>query len=154
MKKLLSALLVFCLILLPGCSSGSSKPDQIATAGVLTFTVPGEYRINEYDGITEVTTKKFTQEILLFHATYMQEASLEAANQTIQDSLEAHRSNGYEISECEIDGVSGYRADKDGEFPVYFFVDENTNTRYIMNFANDPPQELIDKITETIKINK
>ncbi|MDY4585684.1 MAG: hypothetical protein SPC84_02250 [Oscillospiraceae bacterium] len=46
MKKLLSVLLAFCLILLPACSSGSSKPDQTATAGTLTFTVPGEYRIN------------------------------------------------------------------------------------------------------------
>ena len=73
---------------------------------------------------------------------------------TIQNSLESYRNGGYEISECEIAGVAGYRADKEGEFPVYFFVDENTNTRYIMYFANDPPQELIDKITETIKINK
>ena len=64
MKKLLSVLLAFCLILLPACSSGSSKPDQTATAGTLTFTVPGEYRINEYDIITEVTTKKFTKEII------------------------------------------------------------------------------------------
>ena len=154
MKKLLSVLLAFCLILLPACSSGSSKPDQTATAGTLTFTVPGEYRINEYDIITEVTTKKFTKEVLLFNVSHEQEASLEAANGTIQKSLEAYRNGGYEISECEIAGVAGYRADKEGEFPVYFLVDENTNTRYIMYFANDPPQELIDKITETIKINK
>ena len=154
MKKLLSVLLAFCLILLPACSSGSSKPDQTATAGDLTFTVPGEYRINEYDIITEVTTKKFTKEVLLFNVLHKQEDSLEAANGTIQNSLESYRNGGYEISECEIAGVAGYRADKEGEFPVYFFVDENTNTRYIMYFANDPPQELIDKITETIKINK
>ena len=87
MKKLLSVLLAFCLILLPACSSGSSKPDQTATAGTLTFTVPGEYRINEYDIITEVTTKKFTKEVLLFNVSHEQEASLEAAKGTIQNSL-------------------------------------------------------------------
>ena len=91
MKKLLSVLLIFCLVLLPACSSGSSKPDQTATAGTLTFTVPGEYRINEYDIITEVTTKKFTKEVLLFNVSHEQEASLEAANGTIQKSLEAYR---------------------------------------------------------------
>ena len=145
------------MTLIVGCSSKPSTTTETKTItkDTLSVTIPANYNVNEYETITEITGKRFTQEVLYTDILSSKKASLEEVEESLQESLNAYRDGGFEITEYQIPGANGYKAEKDSSRIVFFFIDESNCIRYIVSIPleNDVPQDLVDAVISTMEIN-